>query len=319
MPFAGNMAAERDSLASMPDPRALESLIESLRPDFEVLKEQAEQARPDVRMGCGLGIAAPVLASFVVAAVPLPWWARIVLVLGGIAAAIVGIPRLIRFAGKASQLKQPFQERILDPFVSLLMPGAVLERGRVSMDDWNRSRLFAMGTLGSRESRRLRGTIAGLPATLDETSWVREGMHKSFSGWIVRFELPFAVAGHLRIRRRGGERVLLTDGFEILPEASARLGQEYAVDVGPLEGDPLAGIVPTALVTGDVLEWSRTDPMTQVAVAGHALWVVTDHDDDAFPDQVVNFDLETFRRASQRFERAEAIARCVLAAGGARL
>jgi hypothetical protein len=89
-------------------------------------------------------------------------------------------------------------------------------------------------------------------------------------------------------------------------------------DVGPLQGEPLAGIVPTALVTSDLLEWIRTDPGIQVAIAGSELWVALKSKDTVFPEQVVNLELETLRRGVQRFERAEAIARCMLAAGGAR-
>jgi hypothetical protein len=302
----------------MPDSRALEELIQAARPRVEGLKASAEHVRPDLRMGCGLGLLLPAVGLLLAFVLPVPWPLKLAGLVAGAIGGAIGVPRLIRFGQRARTLKAPFEEQVIRPFVDLLVPGAVLSRDRVDMRDWNRARLFQTGIGGWNASARITGTIAGLPAVLDETWWSRQNMEWSFGGWIVRFELPFAVAGHLRVRFRRDEKRVVTNGFETLPEPTARLGDAYTVDVGPLEGETLPGIDATTLVTDDFIEWIRTDPGTQVAVAGRELWVALGSEENVFLEQVVNFDLESFRRAARRFERAEAIARAVVAAGAAR-
>jgi hypothetical protein len=302
----------------MPSEQELEELISAIGPVVEPMVARAEQVRPDMKVGCLLGIVTPVVGLALAFLLPVPWPLKITGLVAGAIALPIGLPRLIRFAKQADSLKAPFQEQVLRPFADLLMPGAVLTRDRVSMDDWNRSRLFAVGIWGGNNTVRIVGQIAGLTAVLDETWWNTQNMIWSFEGWIVRFELPFAAARHLRARFRDGDAHVVSRGFDVLQEATARLGDLYIVDVGPLDGEPVAGLDPTALLTDGLFAWIRSDPSVQFAVAGRELWVALSRKDKVFRKELpVHFEFDNWRPAVRSFATAEAIALEVLAAGAA--
>lgn len=139
----------------------------------------------------------------------------------------------------------------------------------------------AVTTGAVKRINRVVGRIAGRAAVLDEVfpdSMPTDGGGWSFHGWIVRFELPAPVAGHLRVR---------------LP---------YTIDAN--------GPAPAALLTDALFDRLRATRTVQVAAAGRDLWVVACRaPGEAFTSSsMIGYDLESWRRAAATLDEVAGIA-----------
>jgi hypothetical protein len=314
----------------MPTERQVEELFERLRPRAEALKSGMRTARPDRVIGLALGC---LPATLLAAAVLVTWsgwsghrsyWPAVA---GGAAVAgalaFVGLRFWDRGGAALRSAGAVGDDELLRPLVEGLVPGGTFSRPDLTSGEWRPSLLFPQTADVIHPFRRVSGRIAGMAALLDEIRIRYSPRYGAFGGWVFRFELPFAVAGHLRIRvprtTHGFHEWI--DGFEPEPEAEARLSAEHAVDVAPAGSTPAgaeaptetAGIAPQLLLTDALFDALRPIETGELAAAGRSLWITVP---GVATLGSLSFDLVSLRAAAGSLERVEAIAREVVRAGG---
>lgn len=310
--------------------RQVEELFESLRPRAEALRSRMGTTRPDVAIGLSLGCLPTALLT-PLALVSWSAWSGHPYFFPALGAAVAFTAVLafvgLRFwdRGRAAQRAAGAvgDDELLRPLAEGLVPGAAFSRPDPASDEWRPSLLFPRTADVLHPLRRVNGRIAGMPALLDEIIIRYSPRFGVFQGWVVRFELPFAVAGHLRIRvprtTHGFHEWM--DGFEPEPQAEARLSAEHAVDVAPPGSTPAgteaptetSGMAPQLLLTDALLDALRSIEPGELAVAGRSLWITVP---GVGALGSLSFDLESLRAAAGALDRVEALAREVVRAGG---
>jgi hypothetical protein len=222
------------------------------------------------------------------------------------------------------------EDALVRPLVELLVPGGVLSHPlQLPEGEWRRTMLFPATSGGVKRINHVVGRVAGRDAVLDEVyidSMATSGGGWTFNGWIVRFELPTRVAGHLRVRlpaaTSSGEPS--SRGFDTLDPETARLGAPFTIDAAPPDfGAPApnvdrSGIAPAALLTDGLFERLRAAGTMQVAAAGRDLWVVARRGPgEAFTStSMVGYDLESWRRAAASLDEVVGVAEALFHAVG---
>jgi hypothetical protein len=321
------MATERD----------LVDLFERLAPEADALRARHRAQRPDGILGCSFGCLPAILLG---AALALKWddWyghPRFWPYLGGALAAVavgwaIGLPALKRYMAASADTDRAIEDALVRPLVELLVPGGVLSHPlQLPEDEWRRTMLFPVTSGAVKRINRVVGRVAGRDAVLDEVyidSMATSGGGWTFYGWIVRFELPARVAGHLRVRlpaatsngRPPGR------GFETFDPETARLGEPYTIDAAPPDfGAPApdvdgSGIAPVVLLTDALFERLRASGTVQVAATGRELWVVARRGpSEAFTSSsMTGYELESWRRAAATLGEVAAVAEAVFRAVG---
>jgi hypothetical protein len=317
--------------------RELVDLFERLRPTADALRARHHAQRPDGIVGCSLGCLPTLLLG---AALALKWddwygqphfWPY----LGGALAVVAvgltfGLPALKRYMAASADVDRATEDALVRPLAELLVPGAVLSHPlELPEDEWRRTMLFPVTSGAVKRINRVVGRVAGRDAVLDEVSidsMPTSGGGWTFYGWMVRFELPARVAGHLRVRlpaaTSNGRPP--SRGFETLAAETARLGEPYAIDAAPSDfGAPApnvdrSGIAPAALLTDALFERLRATGTVQVSAAGRDLWVVARRGPgEAFTSSsMIGHDLESWRRAAATLDEVAGVAEEVFRAVG---
>jgi hypothetical protein len=155
---------------------------------------------------------------------------------------------------------------------------------------------------------------------------------------LVQVELPFAVAGHLRVRHRRGRFLLepledalipgefREEGFDPLEPEAARLGRDFRCGWAPLGTDTTAttpattdGLSPRVLLTDRLIEFLRTNHDVMVAIVGRSLWIILTRRLEAFERRVPTAeDLRHWQEAWEAVRDVELVTREVLAAARVR-
>lgn len=308
----------------------LVDLFERLAPAADALRARHRAQRPDGILGCSFGCVPAILLG---AALALKWddWCghpRFWPYLGGALAAVavggaIGLPALKRYMAATAETDRAIEDALVRPLVERLVPGGVLSHPlQLPEEEWRRTMLFPVTSGTVKRINRVVGRVAGRDAVLDEVfidSMPTSGGGWTFYGWIVRFELPARVAGHLRVRLPAATSVgrPSSRGFETLEPETARLGEPYTVDAAAAEADR-SGIAPAALVTDALFDRLRASRTVQVAAAGRDLWVVARRGPgEAFTSSsMVGYDLESWRRAAATVDEVAAVAEEVFGAVG---
>jgi hypothetical protein len=217
---------------------------------------------------------------------------------------------------------------LMAPFAALLVRGATFERpGFDACPEWRASLIFpAPAHLYMNAVARVRGRLAGLPAVVDELNIrYQTNRNSGATHWVVRFELPFTVGGHVRVivPMLGYGSLMWKEGFEPYEGAEARLGKPFQVDVAAPGVTPDGAAQPTAtgvsadaLLTDALFELLRSDGKLQLALTGRTLWVAVSQIRVFDPRScLASFDAKTGRKAADRIAAVEAIAREVVRAG----
>lgn len=217
---------------------------------------------------------------------------------------------------------------LLRPLAALLLPGATFTRAQVTWSRVNPSLLLPEPRgVAVRNVGRIEGRLFGHALTIDETrSDFDDHLPRC---WIVRLELPFVLAAHLRVHRRTWADAgrFWEQGFEKLDEDGARLGPGYKVEVAPLgigtdEGvaaTPPGAVPPGVLLTDELFGVLRARPHVSLAVAGRTLWMIVEDVALAFDSQVpAPDDLKKWKHAAVSMQDVEAVTRAVLAAASVR-
>jgi hypothetical protein len=317
--------------------RELVELFERLASAADALRARHRAQRPDGVVGCSFGCLPTLLLG---AALALKWddWSghpRFWPYLGGALAAVavglaIGLPALKRYMAASADVDRATEDALVRPLVELLVPGGVLSHPlQLPEDEWRRTMLFPVTSGVVKRINRVVGRVAGRDAVLDEVSidsMPTGGGGWTFHGWIVRFELPAPVAGHLRVRlpavTSNGRPP--NGGFETLAPEAARLGEPYTIDAAPADfGAPApnvdrSGTAPAALLTDALFERLRATGTVQVAAAGRDLWVVARRGPgEAFTSSsMIGYDLDSWRRAAATLDEVAGVAKEVFRAVG---
>jgi hypothetical protein len=218
---------------------------------------------------------------------------------------------------------------LMQPFASFLVPRGTLEHpGLDTCVEWRPSLLFTRYAHAHQNAvRRVTGRLAGLPAVLDEIRirYRHDKDSAAFTGWVVRVELPFTVAGHLRVMilPYPFRSPMWNEGFDRLTDAESRLGAPYEVDAAApgvtpegADGPTSSGVPVDALLTDALLERLRAGGRMQLAATGRTLWITVPHLRvlDA-RSGTAGFGGSDGRRAVAAITDAEAVLREVLRAG----
>ena len=200
----------------------------------------------------------------------------------------VGVALWRQWAKHDDQLSLETDAVLIRPLVELLVPGATFSRPKIILSGWHPCLLMAEeeGASGVTPSQ-IDGSLLGQNLVIVEL--------EDPSSWIVRLDLAFGVAGHLRIRSmaRLAPGGFWTKGFENHSAGSRRLGAGHSIDWAPL-GDRTGKVVETPLnavpierVLSDALfDHLRAHPDLMVAMAGNTLWVVVPRTIRAFQRRV---------------------------------
>jgi hypothetical protein len=286
--------------------------------------------------GCGVGCLVPLALLFVFMGFRDRWADHpqyMTTVVAAWVVALVSAGLGYRIHAHGQKLFEPVDAAVdaelIQPFAALLVDGATLAHPDDSILEWRASLLFTReayiyATNG--QTTRITGRIDGLPLELDEM-FIRYRPNKdaTFSGWVVRVGLPFAVGGHLRIRETkwGFDSLLWREGFEPLADATARLGNGLAVEAAAPGVTPeganaptSAGVPAEALLTDALFELLRGAGKVQLAATGSTLWVVVPNV-RAFDNRrnAAGFDADYGRKTAQRIALVESLVREVVRAG----
>lgn len=315
-----------------PSEGEIDALFDATGPLAEAVAERYRRQRPLRDLAVAFGCLPALLA---VGAYFSSWAARLgetrFFLVAGIAVALglaAGAYFFRRFAHADAPVHELADRVLVLPLAARLVEGAVLSHPQLEPADWEGSRLLPETTAHPWTVTRVSGRIAGLPAVLDEGQLLfaatGEESHWPFDGWRVRLELPFSVAGHLRVRTplpeayvRGERR----DGFAREPGPSARLGGTRTVEVAP----PAPGFATASrpgdvralsLVTDAVLEALSDAEDLELAATGRTLWIHVHRRRAAFKGAYrSSFDREAWRAAARSMAAAERLADAVRSAG----
>jgi hypothetical protein len=293
-------------------------LFESLRPRIAEIKGRDAGKRGGGNFGCllmGLPFAAAlgmVMKPEVVTA--LRGWPLLVGPVIGVAVFYVGL-KMWRPLHAANRAQRAEADRVLlQPLAALLLPGATFTRAPIMLSRYHPSLLMPRPEGVTSTSC---GRIEGLLLASGHMG----------ARWVVRIDLPFVLAGHVRIHRRTklDPGRFWREGFEPLEEESRRLGAH--VEMGPLglgseEGlaaPPPGAVPPGAVLTDGLFDVLRECPDVSVAAAGRTLWIVIEREIHAFDDRVPDEgQVDRWHQAAIAMQDVEDVTREVLAAAGVR-
>lgn len=304
-------------------------LFESLRPRIAEIKGRDLGKRGGGNFGCLLmalpfaGALGMVMKPEVVTAL---WgWPLFVAPMIGIAVFYAGFKMRQPWAAAHSAQRAEADDALLQPLAAVLLPGATFTRAPIILSRYHPSLLMPRPDgVTSTSGGRIEGPLLGRPIRIDELLLTSGHMG---ARWVVRIDLPFVLAGHVRIHRRTklDPGRFWREGFEPLEEESRRLGAH--VEMGPLgigSEEGLAAPPPGAVPPGAVLTrglfgvlGERRD--VSVAAAGRTLWIVIEREIHAFDDRVPDEGhVDHWRKAVAAMQDVEAVTREVLAAAGVR-
>ncbi|MET0556008.1 MAG: hypothetical protein ABW221_23415 [Vicinamibacteria bacterium] len=239
----------------------------------------------------------------------------VVAVMLGVAVIVwrIGWRKWSPWSGANAALQSGTDDALIRPFVQHLAPGATFSRPLVTSSGYHPSLLLArVEGAAAQQHSTVEGSIAGLPAVLEE-------VHGSFDadihqGWLLRFELPFAIDGHLRIRapKSVDEFKRWVDGFEVVEDATARLGTRHTIDVAPLgvgmdspPSLPAGGLHPDVLLTEALFERLRVSGDIDVAATGRTLWLFVPRNIRALDSQAgIPPDINSWHRLTRTWHDA---------------
>jgi hypothetical protein len=301
------------------DDRVFDAILLSARARTAELQRAYDASAAGGNRGCLMMLASGAMAvGAIVLAFGAPRVPAVFLFLGVVllAAVIVGLAGWRTWSPWSEAngvLQDGTDDALIRPFVERLVPGAVFTRPKVVTSRYHPSLLFQepRGT-GWMSQGRIEGRIAGLPAVLDE---VEGSSNRTVDeGWIARFELPFAVDGHLRIRvpKDLGEHAVWREGFRPLTHETGRLGTAHVIEIAPLgigmddgAAPPTGGLHPDALLTDALFEQLRASGDIDVAATARTLWVAVPRSIRAFGAQSgIPPDLKAWHRVVRAWHEA---------------
>lgn len=317
---------------------AIRSFFGSAAPRAAELAKQYRAGWPASFAGGAIGCLVPMALMVVLIAngnewKRLPWFQPAAIGAGVVALACAVLGSLLYRS--AQRTFEPVDARVDDellrPFVALLVDGGTLAFPDESIREWRPSLLFPkLAHIHAAEGKtnRVTGRIGGLPAVLDELviRFRNDSDATTFSGWIVRLELPFAVGGHLRIRRTSlaCDALVGEDDFERLEGEEARLATGHRIDAAApgaalelTDGPAPSGLPSTVVLTEGLIGALRAAPKLELAVSGRTLWIAA-RGPRAFDNRVnvAWFDADYGLRTAARMRAVEAVARAVADARG---
>jgi hypothetical protein len=304
-------------------------LFESLRPRIAEIQGRDSGKRGGGIFGCLLMVL-PFAAALGMVVKPevvtaLRGWPLLVAPVIGVAVFYIGFKMWRPWQAANSAQRAEADAALLQPLAALLLPGATFTRAPIMLSRQHPSLLMPRPEgVTSTSCGRIEGLLLGRPIRIDELLLASGHMG---ARWVVRVELPFVLAGHVRIHRRTklDPGRFWREGFEPLEEESRRLGAH--VEMGPLgigSEEGLAAPPPGAVPPGAVLTHGlfvvlgeRRD--VSVAAAGRTLWVVVERAIHAFDDRVPDEGLvDRWHQAAIAMQDVEDVTREVLAAAGVR-
>jgi hypothetical protein len=313
----------------------VEQLFESLRPRIAEINARDVPHRTGGNLGCLLMVLPFVAAVGTLMLLKDPpmaarlWgWPLLVAPVIGVAVFVYGYKIWRPWATISGVQREEADAALRQPLAALLLPGATFTRERLLVSGYHPSLLLSnpQGT-HSLPLGRIDGRLFGQPVQIDE-------LRGSFDSdvpacWLVRVELPFVVAGHLRIHRwtMTTPGILWREDFERLEDDSRRLGRGWNVELGPLgvgtaEGfaaPPPGSVPPRVLLTDGLFAALRDRQDVRLAAAGRTLWILVDRQLVAFDHQVPDLeDVHRWKKAVPAMQDVEAVTGEVLAAATVR-
>lgn len=313
----------------------VEQLFESLRPRIEEINRRDVPHRTGGNLGCLLMVLPFAAAIGLLVKLQDPAWAGVlwgwpllVAPVVGIVVFYVGFKIWRPWATVSGRQRDEADTTIRPALAALLLPGSTFTRERMMVSGYHPSLLLSNPRgMHASSCGRIAGVLMGQPITVDEIAG-------SFDAdlpdcWLAKVELPFVVAGHLRIQRwtMTTPGVFWRDGFERLEDDSRRLGRGWNVELAPLgvgtdEGavaPPAGSVPPAALLTDGLFAVLRDRADVHLAATGRTLWIIIERQTLAFDFQVPNLEaVRRWKKAAVAMQDVEAVTREVLAAAGGR-
>jgi hypothetical protein len=313
----------------------VEQLFEALRPRIAEIKGRDAGLRTGGNLGCLLMVLPFAAAIGILMMLKDPkigaalWgWPLLVAPVIGIVVFYVGFKMWRPWATVSGVMREEADTVLRQPLAALLLPGATFSRERMMVSGWHPSLLLS-NPKGSHSAGcgRITGLLLGQPVQIDEIAGSFDADLPAC--WLARVELPFVVAGHLRVHRRtmATPGIFWRDAFEPLEEEARRLGRGWNVELGPLGvgtedgiASPPPGSVPTAaLLTPGLVAVLRDREDIQVAVTARTLWILVHRQLAAFDFQVPDLeDVHRWKKAVPAMQDVELVTHEVLAAAGVR-
>ena len=313
----------------------VDQLFESLRPRIAEILGRDVPHRTGGNLGCLLMVLPFAAAIGVLMMLKDPklgaalWgWPLLIAPVIGVAVFVSGFKMWRPWAAVSGLQREEADTALRKPLAALLLPGATFSRERWTRSGYDPSLLLArVNGAHSTPSGRIAGLLLGQPVQIDE---VRGDFDSNLPAcWLVRLELPFVVAGHVRIHRRTMTTpgIFWRDDFERLEDDSRRLGRGWHVELGPLgvgteEGiaSPPPGSVPPAVVlSAGLFTVLRDREDIQIAATARTLWILVERPLIAFDFQVPDLeDAHRWKKAAVAMQDVEDVTREVLAAASLR-
>jgi hypothetical protein len=302
----------------------VEQLFESLRPRIAEIKGRDVQHKTGGNLGCLLmvltfGAAICVLTLPAVSAA-LSGWPLLIVPAIGVAVFYSGFKLWRRWFAVSAGQREEADSALLQPLATLLLPGATFTRASLMVSGYHPSLLMPHPDgVTATSCGRIDGHLLGRPVEIEE----RLMGDNVGAAWVVRVDLPFALAGHVRIHRRKkfDPGLFWREGFEPLEDESRRLGAH--VELGPLgigtkEGiaaPPRDSLPPHVVLTDALFMVLREHPDLWCAVTAHTLWIVLERPIHAFDSRVPDADdIKHWKKAAVAMRDTEAVASAILEA-----
>ena len=311
----------------------IEQLFDSLRARIADIASRTGKHSGRGNAGCCLMVL-PIVGSIALlgkaqdVALPSPelfWWFVAAVFVGAAVCFVIGWRLWLPWSQSSAALREETDDALIRPLVDALVPGGTFSRPTVTTSGFHPSLLrphTERGTVRILAQSRVDGHLADMPVVIEEIQ-LDTGIQQ---GWIARFELPFAVAGHLRIWVSQGAWSgwgEWKDGFEIMAEPTARLGDPYTVDAAPIGTGPDAagatvspGALPPEVVCTDTLfDALRERPDVRLAIVDRTLWMEVPRTIKVFESHIASpDDLAAWKKAALAGRDIEFIARAILSA-----
>lgn len=310
-------------------------LFESLRPRIAEIKGRDVPHRIGGNFGCLLMVLPFVACIALLVAMQKPegaallyGWPLLAVPAAGVVSFIVGWKIWRPWATVSGVQREEADTALRRPLAALLLPGATFTRERLTLGGYHPSLLLArVNGAHSTPSGRIAGLLLGQPVQIDE---VRGDFDANLPAcWLVRVELPFVVAGHVRIHRRtmATPGIFWDDAFERLEDESRRLGRGWHVELGPLgvgtdEGiasPPPGSVPPAVLLAAGLFTVLRDREDVRIAATARTLWILVERPLIAFDFQIPDLeDAHRWKKAAVAMQDVEDVTREVLAAASVR-
>jgi hypothetical protein len=313
----------------------VEQLFESLRPRIEEINKRDVPHRTGGNLGCLLMVLPFGAAIGILMKLDEPAWAErlwgwplLVAPVLGIVVFYAGFKIWRPWASVSGRQREEADATIRPALAGLLLPGSTFTRERMTVSGYHPSLLLSNPRgVHLTSCGRIAGVLQGAPIQIDEVGGSFEADLPAC--WLVKVELPFVVAGHLRIQRwtMTTPGIFWRDAFERLEDDSRRLGRGWNVELGPLgvgtdEGiapPPAGSVPPGALLTDGLFGVLRDRVDVHLAATGRTLWILVERQLIAFDFQIPDLEaVHRWKKAAVAMQDVEAVAREVLAAGGVR-